>query len=238
MKQGKPVETTGKRAETPSALADDRPGVADSSARHRPAEPLDRRQRRPYEAPALLDLAQAGLQANGRLRLRVIGGSMAPLLDDGDTVTVEPVRPGDLRCGDVLVIRIDSSFVTHRLVTVDDRGWQLKGDNAARMDDPVPANAIVGRVIHAERNGRWTDFRTPAWRRVNRWLGRLGRWETRLAPASGGPIRAGNPRDGNPPTESPPAGNPPLIIPGRMLRPLFRRLTRALIMLPEIGVSS
>lgn len=219
------------RAAAPSAQAGDPlDGNVADPASDRPAEPPDRPSvRRPYEAPALLDLAQAGLQAKGRLRLRVVGGSMAPLLDDGDTVTVEPVQPGDLCRGDVLVIRIASSFVTHRLVMVDDRGWQLKGDNAAQMDDPVPTGAIVGRVIHAERSGRWTDFRTPAWRRVNRWLGNLGRWESRLAPApSSRASRAGKP----------PAVSRPLIVSGRMLRPLIRRLARALIMLPEIGVSS
>ena len=41
---------------------------------------------------------------------------------------------------------------------------------------------------------------------------------------------------GDPPTENPPTDNRLLRVPGRMVRHLLRRLARALIMLPEIGV--
>jgi len=137
--------------------------------------------RRPYHAPTILDLAHLGLQANGRLRLRVAGASMAPLLREGDAVWVEPAAVTELRRGDVLVVRLAGDFVTHRLVGVDAQGWHTKGDNAAMPDPPFAPEAILGRVSAAERRGRTIDFRHPSWRLRNRALGWLGHWEVRLA---------------------------------------------------------
>jgi signal peptidase I len=115
---------------------------------------------------------------------------MEPLLHPGDVVVVEPVQPNKLYRGDVIVVQRRGELITHRLVGMDHDGWRTKGDHDPYFDAPVPAQAILGRVIAIERNGTRVDLQTRCWRAVNRWLGRLGWWEAWLF-QTGQRVRAG-----------------------------------------------
>ncbi|RME41337.1 MAG: hypothetical protein D6794_00795, partial [Deltaproteobacteria bacterium] len=60
--------------------------------------------------------AQYARQTGEALRVRVVSGSMEPLLRAGDSVLVQPCAPDAVRPGDVLTIQSGASWVTHRLM--------------------------------------------------------------------------------------------------------------------------
>ena len=129
---------------------------------------------------ASLDLARAGLQGQGMLRLRVISSSMAPALRPDDMVIVQPVPLEALRRGDVVVIQHGAELITHRLVAIDAHGWRTKGDNCAAADPVWPAAIMVGRVAAIERGERAIDLQNRRWQSLNHWLGRLNWLQTSI----------------------------------------------------------
>lgn len=90
------------------------------------------------------------LAAEGPLAVRVRGGSMAPLLRDGDRVEIAPARwplPGDL----VAFEAADGRLVVHRLLgyrwTAGGLACVTQGDAGPAPDSPVPRGRLLGRVV-------------------------------------------------------------------------------------------
>ena len=89
------------------------------------------------------------------LRIKVRGRCMSPTLQDGQVVDVERCRfylPGDI----VAYLSPQPQLVVHRLLgyrlTAD--GWALvtQADSAARPDNPVLPDQILGRVGSGSEN--------------------------------------------------------------------------------------
>jgi signal peptidase I len=128
------------------------------------------------QAPPPAHILEAALevwtQAGGEHSIPITGCSMLPLLRDGDEVLV---RHGwaDARRGDVVVFRHKGTLIAHRVLRIYQGQVEptliTKGDNSPRLDSPVKANEIVGRVLTVKRGGRSMLLDTPAWRIVG-WL--------------------------------------------------------------------
>jgi hypothetical protein len=93
-----------------------------------------------------LDLL-AGAAREGALggrSFRVRGCCMAPLLADGDTVTLaateEPLLPGQ-----VVLARAGAELLCHRLLDCSDGFCRLAGDGDLRLDE-LPLADVIGRV--------------------------------------------------------------------------------------------
>jgi len=137
-----------------------------------------------------LELIQTDQAASQPFSLRVIGRSMAPLLRPGDKVIAQHIQADLLKRGDLIVIRQEyqqeKQLTTHRLIATDTRGWHTKGDSCLHADPPIPAQAILGRVIAIERSssatGNFTqiDLQRRQWIFANRLMGWLGRLQTSL----------------------------------------------------------
>lgn len=89
---------------------------------------------------AAIAAATAGLHA-----LVVTSSSMAPTLDAGDVVIVDPAVPP--APGAIVVVDRSGRLVTHRVVTVNSSDVVLRGDATSVTDPPDPAYAVVGTVI-------------------------------------------------------------------------------------------
>lgn len=105
------------------------------------------------------------------------GISMRGTFRLGDRLAVVVVPMADLRRGDVVVFRRptgeghDSDQVVHRVMSVVPGGLILRGDfNPAADLAVVLEDALIGRVMYAERGGR----------RRAVWNGRPGLWRARL----------------------------------------------------------
>ncbi|RIL06104.1 hypothetical protein DCC79_15640, partial [bacterium] len=83
-----------------------------------------------------------------------VGGSMRPLLHDGDVVRVVPApapRPGDILCAPT-----PGGLVAHRLVgRAPDGRLVLRGDDTAGCDPPLDPRLVLGRVTAVEAPGGW-----------------------------------------------------------------------------------
>jgi hypothetical protein len=119
-------------------------------------------------------LAIAQLQRGQGIRLHVAGWSMAPLLQPGDSIRVAPIRPVQVRRGDIVVVWCDGYFLTHRVIRASAQELLLKGDFALMPDLPVSSQALVGRVLASERGAHRIDLRRRSWRVANRALGWTG----------------------------------------------------------------
>ena len=132
----------------------------------------------------LPELTENLLSQGIRVRIRVSGRSMAPLITTGDAVILQKVRAGDLKPGH-LVFYADPCRkpVLHRILRIDRIGrgrlvFRTKGDAQGMMDEPVAAAAVLGRVVRIERCrpglvGRNLDLNAPLWRVVAPLLAQL-----------------------------------------------------------------
>jgi hypothetical protein len=97
---------------------------------------------------------------------------MEPVFAHGDQLLVEPlVGMPPVRLGEVVVARLGSLLVAHRVVGLADGRATLRGDACPRFDPPVPITALLGRVIASRRGRRpfpWDRLVNRAVRRVLR----------------------------------------------------------------------
>lgn len=121
-----------------------------------------------------LDISSSSLKDGERMRLRVNGRSMEPLLKPGDFVIAKVVPISALSRGDLIVVRREDDLVTHRLVAVDAKGWHTKGDGTRYADTPISARSIIGRVIAIERGDSLVSVRGGRRQMINSILGWVG----------------------------------------------------------------
>ncbi|TFV98511.1 signal peptidase I [Leifsonia flava] len=96
-------------------------------------------------------------KVGGATPLTVLTQSMEPTLPPGTLVVVGPVKPAEIRVGDVVTYQIRSGepdVITHRVIDVTSASdgsysFTLKGDNNAAEDPPVVAEQIKGRLWYS-----------------------------------------------------------------------------------------
>ena len=112
-------------------------------------------------------------QAGTEHLIPITGDSMLPLIREGDQVLVSH-GGADLQQGDVVVFQQGGKTVAHRVLRLkrDQTGstYLTKGDNVWRVDGPVKANEIIGRVLAIKRGNRAVSLNTPRWRKLGRLL--------------------------------------------------------------------
>jgi len=94
------------------------------------------------------------LLANGyHVRIKTSGLSMFPLIWTGDKVTISPQK--DVNIGDVIVFSRDGRMVGHKIVRIFEKNgiqyYQTRGDSVFRVDEPITAERILGKVIRIEK---------------------------------------------------------------------------------------
>jgi hypothetical protein len=107
---------------------------------------------------------------SGPMRLRVRGRSMLPTLRPGDEVIVHLATAETLAPGDWVIVRGAQGAFLHRYL-----GWRhgrivTKGDGHRALDPSWPPDAVLGRVVEAQRDGRCFYRRTPGQLRRERLL--------------------------------------------------------------------
>ena len=103
------------------------------------------------------------------------GHSMFPTIMANETIVVEPVEPGTVQMGDIVLYRTDDRLIAHRVVGMytpvsndslavsEPHGrssifrhcslFIFRGDACAVCDEPVAAGQILGKVVSVERDG-------------------------------------------------------------------------------------
>lgn len=114
---------------------------------------------------------------------------MRPFIQDGDLITVSPLRNSSVRVGDVVLYKTaDDWIIAHRMIqkTIKDKKtvFFIKGDATFGQPEKVDTKRILGRVVTIERNGRKRKLDTKLYRMIgllfaglspfSRWIYPLG----------------------------------------------------------------
>ena len=86
------------------------------------------------------------LQKGEMPSLTVISNSMSPLLERNDQVILVPVDLETLKKGDIITIKSEEGFLTHRVVSRSNREIRTKGDRNSTLDRSYHPDQIIGRV--------------------------------------------------------------------------------------------
>lgn len=77
--------------------------------------------------------------------LQVASKSMESTLKKGDYILVK--KSNTYKEGDIVTYKEKSSFITHRIVKINENNIVTKGDNNNIEDTPIKKNDIIGKYI-------------------------------------------------------------------------------------------
>lgn len=104
------------------------------------------------------ELAGELLRSSGRIRLRVSGRSMLPIIWPGDTLIINAADHRDILPGEIVLFRCGDRMVAHRLITTNEsedcKKLRTQGDALPEADAPISRGDLLGRVEFILRNGR------------------------------------------------------------------------------------
>lgn len=81
------------------------------------------------------------------VQIRVQGQSMLPFFRSGSTITLRPLRNGDLRRGNVVMALAPSGYyVVHRIIRVANGTVTLLGDGNTVGTETMPISQVYGIV--------------------------------------------------------------------------------------------
>jgi hypothetical protein len=117
------------------------------------------------------------LQQGETVQIPLTGRCMKPFLHENDLITIEPINPEKLICGDVAVFQFQGMLKAHRFlkrkVIEGEKYLITKGDRRFRYDDPVPFKNLLGKIIQVKRREHHMDYTLKKWRRMNYMIGKL-----------------------------------------------------------------
>ncbi len=124
-----------------------------------------------------IDVSTELLRQGKNVRFRAPGLSMNPAIREGETITVAPISPFDIKRGDILLYLVGKKVIAHRVVRITREKsdstshtptqsptlnplliFTLRGDASAICDEPVEAQQVLGKVVSVERHGRNIDL--------------------------------------------------------------------------------
>lgn len=114
----------------------------------------------------LFEEAVSILKQGGTVKLRLVGGSMAPLLRGGrDTVVIVPAPPAPLRRGTVALFRYRGHYLLHRITGYRNGLYRLRGD-ALRGPGETAAQEDIAGILHSvvRPSGRTIRCNSLRWR--------------------------------------------------------------------------
>ena len=127
--------------------------------------------------PSIHELLAQNLAPGDQFQLQVSGGSMAPLIESGDSVICEVIDANAADQGDILLVLREHDLVIHRLVDCKSQEWTIKADNHNEADPVVQPGQIIGRVTQIEGRTYRLDLQSFPWNKINPILTWLNRTE-------------------------------------------------------------
>lgn len=94
----------------------------------------------------LFAIVRDTLLEGSTVRIAVNGQSMLPFFRSGSTITLRPVKDGDIRKYNVVMADTGSSFVVHRIIEVGEEYVTLLGDGNYLGTERVARDKIYGIV--------------------------------------------------------------------------------------------
>jgi hypothetical protein len=95
------------------------------------------------------DFAKETLRRGETVKIRPRGHSMKGKVNDGDVVTVQPCKPGELSVGDVVLVRVHGRDYLHLIKAIDGERF-LIGNNRGGTNGWIGSNGLYGKAIKIE----------------------------------------------------------------------------------------
>lgn len=147
------------------------------------------------EALPIAELLEESIRQNLIASITVSGGSMAPLLQDGDLIGVVAADTKELQSGQIITFRNPSDrqqLLTHRFIAHGETFLLARGDRTLLFDPPLEAADVLGRVVWRRRGGRDLDLARGAGAWTSRRLAAVAERQRRWI--SGVPLASRPPR--------------------------------------------
>lgn len=112
----------------------------------------------------LIVFAKAKMLINGNNYFELFGysifevatGSMAPNINQNDIIITK--KNSNYEINDVITFSSDNSYITHRIIGINNNEFITKGDANNTVDKPVNIDNVVGKVIKIYPNlGIWKE---------------------------------------------------------------------------------
>lgn len=94
----------------------------------------------------LFSIVRDTLLEGSTVRIAVNGQSMLPFFRSGSTITLRPIKEGDIRKYNVVMADAGDSFVVHRIIEVKEESVTLLGDGNYLGTERVARDKIYGIV--------------------------------------------------------------------------------------------
>ena len=112
-----------------------------------------------------LEMLREVLSSEGRLVIKPTGNSMGKLVAMAEAIVIEPMPPGKLFIGSIIVFPRQEGWIAHRVVSrsgkTPDWHYRTCGDAASRLDtDIVTHSTAIGIVREIRCEERIIDLRT------------------------------------------------------------------------------
>jgi signal peptidase I len=113
-------------------------------------------------------------ERTGRGWLRILSGSMIPLIHTGDSIFIERVAPSNIRIGDVITFWKGRILVTHRIIKKICKGNEIffieRGDQHSSYST-IPSSSVIGKVQQIKKGECIYFLNSLTWRIYNRLTG-------------------------------------------------------------------
>jgi len=83
--------------------------------------------------------------------IKTFGNSMAPIFVTNDILYYKKVAFKNIKTNDIVIVRKNKDYFTHRVIYTGDKYIVTKGDNNLHNDGKVYAKQVVGRVYRIKR---------------------------------------------------------------------------------------
>ena len=113
--------------------------------------------------PSFDAIVEDVLRAGRAVSFVAPGTSMEPTIHDGETITVEPRRPEEVRRGQIAVYASPAGLRAHRLIRRPRRrsgSFTVRGDAAQVPSESVPLESILGIAVAVGRPGGQVSLRS------------------------------------------------------------------------------
>ncbi len=123
----------------------------------------------PIPHPELASILVEVLDRGGFFSFSAHGSSMWPFVLSGDRLTIQPLAGRPIRVADILLYRAPGQHLTaHRVIGMENGCLRVRGDRLRAPLELVEQDAVLGRVVALERNGKksrlvWARTLALAW---------------------------------------------------------------------------
>ena len=122
---------------------------------------------------AIIDLWEDLYSKKQKSWLSILSGSMLPLLQIGDKVLIQSVKPTEIRFGDIIVFKTvySDKLIVHRVIRrynsdSDKLSFLQKGDNTTTAEI-IKSEHVIGKVIAIRKGSKIIYLNNGIWKVVN-----------------------------------------------------------------------